>query len=103
MRYIRGFVAIAAVLMLGACATALTPRGNNVRVVDSQSTHNCTFVGTVTGSNTMGNTMADDAEGALNEMRNKAAEMGANAIRVLNVNSRMAGTAASAEALTCRF
>jgi uncharacterized protein YbjQ (UPF0145 family) len=103
MRLFRDLLVVVAALTLGACATALTPRGNSVRIVDRQADHQCTFVGTVTGSNMMGNTMADDAQGALNEMRNKAAQMGANAIRVLNVDSRMAGTAASAEALNCKF
>lgn len=94
-------VGIVTIIGLTACATQLTAQGNSVAIVDRQADYGCKFVGTVTGSNMMGNTMAHDAEGALNQLRNKAAALGANAIRILNVNSDSAGTAASAEALIC--
>ncbi len=94
------FVSVPIILLLG-CATQLTTEGTSVRVVGDQV--ECVFVGTVSGSNSMGNSTADDAEGAMNDLRNKAAEMGANAVRIINVDSDMYSTTAVAEALRCDF
>lgn len=81
------------------CAVQLTQEGSAVRLVDDKD--GCEFVGTVAGSNAMGVSTAQDAEGAMNDLRNKAAEMGANAIRMINVDSTAESTTALAEALRC--
>ena len=44
---------------------------------------------------------ADDAEGAMNALRNKAAGMGANAVRIISVDTDVGVTTALAEALVC--
>jgi uncharacterized protein YbjQ (UPF0145 family) len=51
----------------------------------------------------MGNSTAHDAEGAMNELRNKAASYGANAVRVINIDSSPVVTTAVGEALNCKF
>ncbi len=89
--------------ILFGCATALTESGTKVRLVQMQSDFDCSFVGTVTGSNSMGNTTAHDAEGAMNQLRNKAANIGANAVRVLSVSFSEAVTTTVGEALNCQF
>jgi uncharacterized protein YbjQ (UPF0145 family) len=96
-----GFIFI--VILLSGCATALTEQGAKVRLVQTQSEHNCSFVATVTGSNSMGNSTAHDAEGAMNQLRNKAANLGANAVRVINVSTTEAVTTTVGEALNCQF
>ena len=91
------------VITLAGCATELTQEGSAIRLVDSQADYNCKFVGTVTGSNSLGNSTAHDAEGAMNEIRNRAAELGVNAIRVINVSTTTEVTTIVGEALRCDF
>ena len=83
------------------CATQLTPEGTSVRVVNDK--HECEFIGTVSGSNSMGMSTSHDVDGAMNALRNKAASMGANAVRIINVDSTAEVTTAVAEALMCEF
>lgn len=86
-------------LAVQGCVTQLTPEGSSVRIAGKSD--ECEFIGTVSASNSMGMSTADEAEGALNELRNKAADMGANAVRIINMDSDMAVTTALAEALKC--
>ncbi len=88
---------------LAGCATALTPQGSSVRLVDNQANYQCVFVASVAGSNSMGNSTAHDAEGAMNQVRNKAANLGANAVRVINVSTTVEVTTVVGEALDCEF
>lgn len=92
---------LAPIIAVFGCATQLTLEGTSVRLVNDND--ECEFVGTVTGSNSMGMSTAHDAEGAMNTLRNKAATMGANAIRIINVDSNSEVTTAVAEALLCEF
>lgn len=96
-------VLLSTVVLIAGCATALTEPGSKVRLVQDQSDHDCTFVASVTGSNSMGNTTAHDAEGAMNQLRNKAAELGANAVRVISVSTTQQVTTTVGEALSCQF
>lgn len=101
--FIKNLIIGLATVILSGCATALTPQGASVRLVDNQSDHKCVFVATVTGSNSMGNSTAHDAEGALNQVRNKAAKLGANAVRIINVSTTIEVTTVVGEALNCEF
>lgn len=94
---------IVLLVVTAGCATAITPQGAAVALVDRQADHKCSFVGTVTGSNAFGSDAAHDAEGALNEVRNKAAQMGANAVRIIHVNTNAEGTTVVGESLKCQF
>ncbi len=89
-----------AILALG-CAAELTTEGSSVRIVDDKSS--CEFLGTVTGFNSMGGNMAHNTEGAMNDLRNKAAQMGANAVKMIDVETVPQGTTALGEALSCNF
>ncbi len=86
-------------LAVQGCVTQLTPEGSSVRIANESD--ECEFIGTVSASNSMGMSQADEAEGALNELRNKAAAMGANAVRIINVDSNEVASTALAEALKC--
>lgn len=92
---------IAPIILTFGCATQLTPQGSSVRLVSD--TTGCDFIGTVSGSNSAGSSTAHDADGAMNELRNKAAAMGANAVKIINVDSDNVATTAIAEALSCDF
>jgi uncharacterized protein YbjQ (UPF0145 family) len=85
------------------CIVKPTLESKSIRIVDKQTDYKCKFITTVTGSGSMGWTTAHDAEGAMNEVRNDAAKAGANAIRIININSDMDTTVVVAEALKCKF
>ena len=91
------------VLLITGCVVQPTQEGMAVRVIDKQSDYNCKFVRTVTGSGALGWTTAHDAEGAMNQISNRAAKAGANAVRVINVDSDMVSSTVVAEALNCEF
>lgn len=85
------FVFFFALLLLAGCAaTQLTTAGQQVRVThqEPESGEDCKYLGTVTGSQggalTGGLTSNENLEtGALNDLRNKAAEMGGNLVVIL--------------------
>jgi uncharacterized protein YbjQ (UPF0145 family) len=89
--------------MLTGCVTALTTGGAQVRIVSEQERAACKFIGTVSGSMSLGARTAGDADSALNEARNKAANLGANAIRIINMDSNEYVSTATAEALRCEL
>jgi len=86
------------ILALG-CAVELTTEGSSVQLVDDKA--GCEFIGTVTGYNSMGSSAAHDADGAMNDLRNKAAQMGANAVKMIDVETTLDGTTTIGEALSC--
>lgn len=94
---------LVAVLLLQSCVVQPIAESKSIRLVDKQSDYKCKYIATVTGSGSLGWTTAHDAEGAMNEVRNDAAKAGANAIRVVNINSDMATSVVVAEALLCKF
>ena len=99
----RKYLLFTVVIIVNGCATQLTDQGARVRLVDSQANYKCEFIATVTGSNSMGNNKAHDSQGAMNEMRNRAAELGANAVRLINLDVTYETTTALGEALKCEF
>jgi len=94
------FLLMPAIFLFG-CAAELTTEGSSIRLVDDKS--NCEFLGTVTGFNSAGINMAHNTEGAMNELRNKAALMGANSVKIISVETVPQGTTTLAEALYCAF
>ena len=90
-------------LILQGCVVMPTTESLGVRVVDNQSDYNCRFITTVTGSGSMGWTPAHDAEGAINQIRNRAAQAGGNAVHILNADSSALTSTIMAEALSCDF
>lgn len=99
-------VLVGVLLALSACVVPLSTAGRQIRVVDDQKKSTCSFLGIVTGSNSTGLTGSDDMDGALNEVRNKASALGANSIRLIQVQTQgnvwQGGAAyATAEAYMC--
>src|SRR6476620_2200652 len=81
-------VLVLILLSASGCAGHLTPRAYRLAVVtEKQREESCRVIGMVVGSNSMGMTYAQDMEGALVDARNKAAALGANAVRILNQDS----------------
>lgn len=80
--------AAAAVLLGGCAATSVTPQGAQVELVTERPA-NCKMLGEVLGS--QGNVFSGDFTsdqnlmmGARNDLRNKAAAMGANVVQMQN-------------------
>lgn len=88
---------------LQSCSTPLTAIGSTVRVVDNKDHHKCKFVSVVSGFDTLGATTGHEAENTLNEIRNKAAKLNANGIKIMHMETTFQGTSATAEVLRCKF
>jgi uncharacterized protein YbjQ (UPF0145 family) len=89
--------------LLQSCVVGLRQQAITIRIIDDKKEYNCKFINTVTGSGSWGNSTAHDAEGAMNEMRNKVEEFGGNALKIINVDSSIITTTAVGEALSCDF
>jgi Domain of unknown function (DUF4156) len=100
---LRVLATLLAVLLVQACTTPITSQGNTVRIVENSTEHDCSFLSTVTGFDTLGANAGRESENAMNEARNRAAQAGANAIRILHMQTTFQGTTVTAEALRCQF
>jgi uncharacterized protein YbjQ (UPF0145 family) len=89
------------IILLQGCVVSPSLESEKVRIVTSDK--GCKYVSTVTGSGSVGWTTAHDAEGAMNEVRNRAAEDGANAIQIINIDSDALTSVVVALALECDF
>lgn len=85
----KSIILIGALLIFASCAaTELTTGGQRVRITNTEPGVDCEYLGVVTGSQgsalTGGLTSNENMEkGALNDLRNKAAELGGNLILIL--------------------
>jgi hypothetical protein len=68
---------IIVLFVLNSCATYITPQGQSIRPVTSveKEKYACDFLGIVTGSHGSAWTTGGNHEYAMNETRNKVAEM----------------------------
>ena len=96
-------IVVTMLISLQSCVVGLNQYGAKVRLVDDKKEYNCKFITTVTGSGSMGVSTAHDAEGSMNEIRNEAARVGGNAVKMVNVNSDIFSSVAVGEALNCEF
>jgi len=95
--------ALAGFVLLVGCSTALTQSGSEIRIVEEKEATNCEFLGTVSAFDTLGASAGHESQNALNEARNKAAQAGGNAIRIVHMQTTFQGTSVTAEALKCEF
>ena len=96
-------LAILAAQLLCSCSTTLAPDGTLVRIIDDKSKYQCRFIAVVSAFDTLGATAGHESENAMNEARNKAAQLGANAIKIIHMQTTFQGTTVTAEALHCDF
>ena len=89
--------------LLGAagCSTELTPQAQLVRQIPAETKTNCKFLGPVAGKELLGWSTADDAESALNKVRNEVAKRGGNAFVLTKMTSNYDGASALADAYLC--
>ena len=89
---IRILLIIITILVLNGCTEApikLSPEGSQLRIVNEKNVDCCCKnKGMVTASRDYGwSKVAIENESALNDLRNKAAESGGNAIKIIEANS----------------
>jgi hypothetical protein len=90
---------IFAALMLSACVTQPKTSSESLRIVGDD--HGCEVITKVTGSGAQGRSKADAAEAATNQVKNRAAAAGANAIYIEDIDPRFWGSTVLAKALLC--
>ena len=94
--------ALALALFTSACMASLTPQGATVQpVTDAQKERACEFLTIVTASESMGSSTADDAQSAMNKIRNAVAKAGGNGMRIISTTTHQDATTVTAEALKC--
>ena len=102
MKY-TNYVFLLLVFLVQACTTTLTATASTVRIVEDKAEHDCNFISTLSAFDTFGANTGKESENALNELRNKAAEIDANGVKILHMETTFQGTSVSAEALRCNF
>ena len=104
VRVARSVLIVLALGVLASCATPLTVDGGSVLQLSSgaqASSMDCVFLGVLEGIEGSGLDIGDDQRGALNQVRNRAADMGANAFVVSMSTSTGWRTTVQAEAYHC--
>lgn len=97
----RAVIAIACVLTIGACTTDLSSEAELVRQIPAETQSACTFLGAVSGSESLGIDTGGDADSAFNKVRNAVAAKGGNAFVLSNSISNGFGTNVQADAYRC--
>ena len=93
------------IIFSSGCATMLSNKGSLVRVTNhSEDVKNCKFLGQITSSSSWGGFAATGLglDSAMNELKNKAAEMGANVLLTQLISNTMGGTRMIGDAYYCQ-
>lgn len=91
---------VSATALIG-CSTELVPGAERVRQISPGMTSSCTFIGPVTGSESMGLGIAEDVESAYNKVRNATYQRGGNAFAVSSTSTSSAITVVQADIYAC--
>ncbi len=93
------------VIALSGCATTLSNKGELIRVTNrSEDVKNCEYLGQVSSSSSWGGFAATGVgfESAMNELKNKAADIGANVLLTQVISNTMGGTQMIGDAYYCQ-
>jgi hypothetical protein len=88
-------------LVAAGCSAPLSQAGREVRVMTSDAMSRCTRVGSVAGTGANGGSTAENERNATDEARNRAAELGGNAIAITSREVTPLFTKVRAEAYRC--
>ncbi|WP_162929514.1 DUF4156 domain-containing protein [Halobacteriovorax sp. BALOs_7] len=97
------------IMLFASCSTQLTKSGKNVRLVtENQKEKYCKTLDIVTASNELGWDAAHHSQNAMNEARNRVAELGGNGMKIISSNNSQGYGGSSqaivqVEALACNF
>jgi hypothetical protein len=89
------------ILLIGCAKPPLTPNGSSIKLISKNNiSKKCTVVDIVSGRR---NTEQGGASGAIIDVRNKAALLGANTVSVISSSANVYGVVTiTAEALNCQ-
>jgi len=96
---LRKLLVVLPVMALSACVVQPKEGSETLRVVSGN--HDCEVIATVVGEGAWGVDKSRADEGALNQVRNRAAATGANAIYFEDTHSKIWGSMLVADALLC--
>lgn len=97
----RRTIALFGVLATSGCMTEMTPEANSVRQITPGVATACKFIGPVSGSEMWGFGTAQDAQSALNKMRNEVAARGGNAYVLGHSSTRADSSVVQGDAYRC--
>jgi len=92
------------VITLSGCATSLSTKGASIRITSQpEDVKGCEYLGQLTSSSSWGGFAATGLgfESAMNELKNKAAQMGANTLLTQLISNTMGGTRMIGDAYKC--
>ena len=93
------------VLCTGCVTVSLSPEGTAVRLTsNSEVVRQCRYIGQVQGTDHWNGGMLGQGaaeENAIREIKNRAAEMGANTVHLVHVSTGTSGSAVRGEAYSC--
>lgn len=98
---LKNVVLVCGLAAVAGCTTELSQEATKVRRIPASIESGCQFLGPVSGAEYWGMSIADDAESALNQVRNKVAEMGGNAYVINGSSSTYEGSIYQADAYRC--
>ncbi|MDZ7661398.1 DUF4156 domain-containing protein [Thiohalophilus sp.] len=94
-----------ALLLTGCITVSLSPEGSKVRLTSNPDVvRNCSYVGQVKGTDHFNGGLAGQGaaeENAMREIRNRAADMGANTVHIVTKSTGTSGSAIRGEAYGC--
>lgn len=93
---------IVSIICVG-CSTKLTTSGSQVKLISETNKTQCNSIAVVTGSSSVGASTGHNAENAMNEARNKAANIGGNALQVIDVSTTESSSTVIGEAFNCKL
>lgn len=95
---------VAATVLLCSCAARLTQSGAGVQTVtDSQRDCCCEFITVIATGEHIHPFPDERAQSALNQARNAVADMGGNAMRIIEIDANREEVTVVVEALKCDF
>ncbi|NQT25391.1 hypothetical protein HQ585_08550 [candidate division KSB1 bacterium] len=98
----RIFIFIPISLILIQCAATLTDRGSHVQTVtEEQRDCCCTFITVVATGERFNPSPGERAQSAMNQARNQVANLGGNAMRILDIEASRDEVMVVVEALVC--
>ncbi len=99
------FSLIFASILVSGCATHLSSKGASVRITSHfEEVKGCKYLGQVVSSSHWGGSLATGVafDSAMNQLKNKAAAMGANVLLTQSLSNTMGGTRMIGDAYSCQ-
>jgi uncharacterized protein YceK len=98
-------LSVVTVVCLAGCATPLTKQGAQVRMTNQyQEVAQCKFLGQIESSSHWGGSAATGVafDSAMNQLKNKASQMGGDTIKTQMISNTMGGTRMVGDVYSCK-